>query len=297
MDRKAGDADQITRDYYDSLLVELRHLDAVKPDTTLELYGHTFATPVMMAALSHLKGKGGEGDGMVQMAQGAAARNAVNWAGMGDEAQLDAILATGAKTIKIVKPYADRERVYRKIAHAEKNSALAVGIDIDHAFGGSGDYDLVLGHPMRPVTTAELKDFVKATRLPFVIKGVLSVQDAVKCAEAGVQGIVVSHHHSILPYAVPPLLVLPEIVKAIGGRLPIFVDCSVARGMDVFKALALGATAVSAGRVVMGPLREEGAEGVSRVIDEMTRELAGAMARTCSPDIRHIDASLLHSLR
>lgn len=297
MDRKAGDADQITRDYFDSILVEMRHLDAVKPDTTLTLYGHTFSTPVMMAALSHLKGQGGEGDGMVQMAQGALARNAVNWSGMGEEAQLDAILATGAKTIKIIKPYADRDRVLRKIAHAERGGALAVGIDMDHAFSGKGSYDVVLGDEMRPVASAELKDFVAATRLPFVIKGVLSVQDAVKCVEAGVQGIVVSHHHGIMPYAVPPLLVLPAIAKAVAGRIPIFVDCGVVRGMDAFKALALGATAVCAGRVVMEPLRAEGPEGVSRVIDEITAELAGAMAHTASPDIRHIDASLLHPLR
>ena len=103
----------------------------------------------------------------------------------------------------------------------------------------------------------------------------------------------VSHHHGIMPFAVPPLLVLPEIVDAVGGKMDIFVDCGVSTGMDVFKALALGATAVSAGRIVMGPLAAEGPAGIVRVIESMTRELAGAMARTASPDIRGIDASLL----
>lgn len=68
---RAVSSDQITRAYFDSLLLEMRHIDAVEPNTTLTLYGETFATPVMMAALSHLKGQGNEGDGMVQMAEGA----------------------------------------------------------------------------------------------------------------------------------------------------------------------------------------------------------------------------------
>jgi isopentenyl diphosphate isomerase/L-lactate dehydrogenase-like FMN-dependent dehydrogenase len=63
--------------------------------------------------------------------------------------------------------------------------------------------------------------------------------------------------------------------------------------MDVFKALALGADAVSVGRGIMEPLREGGAEGVKRQIEKVTRELAGAMARTCSPDIRHIDPAVI----
>ena len=103
----------------------------------------------------------------------------------------------------------------------------------------------------------------------------------------------VSHHHGIMPYAVPPLMVLPEIVEAVGGRMPVFVDCGIMTGMDAFKALALGATAVSAGRIVMGPLEAEGSDGVKKIIGRMTAELAGAMARTCSADIRHIDSSLI----
>ena len=61
-------------------------------------------------------------------------------------------------------------------------------------------------------------------------------------------------------YAIPPLMILPKIVEVIGGRIPIFVDCGVESGMDVFKALALGADAVCVGRALMDPLKE-GAEG------------------------------------
>jgi len=286
-----GDANRITREYFDSLLVEMRHIDCVLPSTKLELYGETFSTPIMMAALSHLKGC--RENGMVEMAKASYALNAVMWAGMGDEEELDAIVATGARTIKIVKPYADEERVIRKIAHAERSGALAVGMDLDHSFNHRGEYDNVRGFPMVPRTLEDIRRYVRSTKLPFVIKGVLSVTDALKCLEAGVKGIVVSHHHGILPYATPPLMVLPEIVAAIGGKIPVFVDCGIMSGMDAFKAIALGATAVSAGRIVMEPLAAEGPDGIVNVVNVMTQELAAAMARTCSPDIGHVDASLI----
>ena len=290
---KALDTNLITRQYFDEILVEMRHMDGVTPDTTLELYGERFATPVMMAALSHLKGQGNQGDGMVEMAQGAVMANCVNWAGMGEIEQFDRIAATGARSIKIIKPYADESMVLSRMERAEAAGALAVGMDLDHSFNSRGEPDVVLGLPMRPRTMKEIEGYVKRTKLPFIIKGVLSVVDAQKCLDAGVQGIVVSHHHGILPSVVPPLMVLPEIAQVIGGRIPIFVDCGVMNGMDVFKCLALGATAVSVGRPVMGPIIEKGAEGAAQVIADVTTELKAAMARTCSPDIRHIDRSLL----
>lgn len=290
---KALDTNLITRQYFDEILVEMRHMDGVTPDTTLELYGERFATPVMMAALSHLKGQGNQGDGMVEMAQGAALANCVNWAGMGEIEQFDRIAATGARSIKIIKPYADESMVLSRMERAEAAGALAVGMDLDHSFNSKGVPDVVLGLPMRPRTMKEIEGYVKRTKLPFIIKGVLSAVDARKCLDAGVQGIVVSHHHGILPSVVPPLMVLPEIAQVIGGRIPIFVDCGVMNGMDVFKCLALGATAVSVGRPVMGPIIEKGAQGAAQVIEDVTTELKAAMARTCSPDIRHIDRSLL----
>ena len=283
----------ITRQYFDEILVEMRHMDGVTPDTTLELYGERFATPVMMAALSHLKGQGNQGDGMVEMAQGAALANCVNWAGMGEIEQFDRIAATGARSIKIIKPYADESMVISRMERAEAAGALAVGMDLDHSFNSKGEPDVVLGLPMRPRTMKEIEGYVKRTKLPFIIKGVLSAVYARKCLDAGVQGIVVTHHHGILPSVVPPLMVLPEIAQVVGGRIPIFVDCGVMNGMDVFKCLALGATAVSVGRPVMSPIIEKGAQGAAQVIEDVTTELKAAMARTCSPDIRHIDRSLL----
>ena len=288
---RPGDSNQITREYFDSLLVEMRHLDGALPETGLELFGEQFSTPVMTAALSHL-GNVRE-NGMVQMAEGARLAGAVSWAGMGDEKELEDITTTGARTIKIIKPYVDNDYILKRIAHAEKCGVMAVGMDIDHAFSGKGKYDVVLGMEMRPKSLEEMKEFVKATKLPFVVKGVLSVKDAEKCLEAGVKGIVVSHHHGIIDYAVPPLMILPEIVRVVQKQIPVFVDCGIESGSDVFKALALGADAVCVGRALMGSLQVNGAEGVQEKIASLTEELAGIMARTGASDLSQIDPSVI----
>lgn len=290
---KAIDTNRITREYFDEILVEMRHFDGVKPDLTLELYGKTFSTPVMMAALSHLKGQGGEGDGMVQMAAGAKLAGAVNWCGMGSCEQFAAIMAQDVPTIRIIKPYADEKLVLERIEQAEALGALAIGMDLDHSFNSKGEFDTVLGFPMRPRSTKEIEAYCKRTKLPFIIKGVLSRTDARKCLDAGVQGVVVSHHHGIMPSAVPPLMVLPEIAEVLGGKMPIFVDCGVSNGSDAFKALALGATAVSVGRPVMSGIQEGGAQGAADVIQAVSTELAAVMARTGTANVRSADRSLL----
>ena len=288
---RAGDANRITREYFDSILIEMRHIDSIIPDTKFKLYGETFSTPVMMAALSHLDKCHAEG--MAELARGAKAAGSVMWAGMGDYDELERITATGAKTVKIIKPYADNDEIFKKIEHSEKCGCIAVGIDVDHSFNGKGEYDVILGLKMTGKSLNEIKQFVKATKLPFIIKGVLSEQDAQKCVEAGVGGIVVSHHHGIMDFAVPPLMILPKIIKIIDGKMPVFVDCGIENGYDVFKAIALGAAAVSAGRVMMGPLSENGADGVAKTVRDITAQLAGAMARTCAHDITQINSSMV----
>jgi len=285
------DSNQITREYFDSLLIEMRHIDAVLPNTTFNLFGETFRTPITTAALSHLNKH--HLQGMAELARGAKIANAVMFAGMGDDEELSNITATGAKTIKIIKTYADNNRIYSQIAHAQKCGCLAVGMDFDHAYNGRGEYDVVLGDEMTGKTLDELKQFVKYTSLPFVVKGVLSVVDALKCMEAGVQGIVVSHHAGIMPCAIPPLMILPKIVEAVKGKMKIFVDCGIQSGYDAFKALALGADAVSVGRPLMNPLKDNGAEGVATVIKEYTAQLAGAMARTATSNVTNIDKTLI----
>ena len=287
-----ANSDKITWDFFDSLLIEPRYIDSDLPSTKLELYGRTFDTPVMTAALSHLGNTAK--NGMLIYAQAAAKANAVHWVGMGEDKELEEITATGAATIKIIKPHADNKEVFRKIEHAKKAGCFALGMDIDHAFNGNGGYDNVLGLPMKSKTTEELADFVKAAGdTPFIIKGVLSTKDAEKCLKAGCKGIQLSHHHGIMSYAVPPLMMLSEILQVTRGEIPVFIDCGIESGMDVYKCLALGATAVSVGRHLM-PLLKEGPDETAARIKEMTGELAATMARTGVRDLKHFDASVIH---
>jgi isopentenyl diphosphate isomerase/L-lactate dehydrogenase-like FMN-dependent dehydrogenase len=287
-----GDSTKITRAYFDSLLVELRTIDAVKASTEMKLFGETFSTPVMVTALSGLDRT--RPGGMVDTAKGAATAGAAMWTGIGSEAELEALIATGAKVVKIVKPYADADLIFKKIAHAEKSGVIAVGMDTDYVFGRRDNKGFAMEYPVSPKTREELKSFVKATKLPFILKGILSERDAGKALEVGAGGIVVSYHGgSLLDYAVPPLKVLPRILKVIDKKIPVFVDCGITRGMDAFKALALGATAVSVGRAVIAGLASDGAEGVRKVLEDITGELQWAMNLTGSFDVAHIDPTVI----
>jgi len=288
--RYTSDSDAITRDYLDSLLLETRYIDSDVPSTRMELFGHEFDTPIMTAALSHLHNPS---DGMAVYGKGAALSNAVHWVGMGEDAELESVVATGAKSIKIIKPHADNREVFRKMEHAVKVGCIAVGMDTDHAFNSTGGYDDVFGLPMRPKTAGELEEFVQAAGIPFIVKGVTSPRDAEKCAKAGCAGIVVSHHHGMIQYSVPPLMVLPDIISAVGDSMPVFVDCGIVSGMDAYKCLALGAKAVSVGRHLM-PLLKNGPEAVSARINEMTAELAAIMARTGVKSLDEMDPTVIH---
>ena len=125
MARKTLSSDVITRAYLDSLLLEVRHLDSVMPSTEFKLYGRTFKSPIMTAALSHLYEH--YPDGMTEMARGATAAGAVTWSGMGEDDELTNMIETGASVIKIIKPYADRDLVLHRIQHAAVSDALPGG--------------------------------------------------------------------------------------------------------------------------------------------------------------------------
>jgi len=289
-------AKEKTREYFDSLWLEQRLMDSAVPDTSVTLYGKRFATPIMTAALSHLgKFHPDMPDGMVEYARGAVLAGAVHWIGMGSDEEFARVTATGAQTIRIIKPYADEEEIFRQIRVAEEHGALAVGMDIDHMFDMKGNPDVCLDDVMAVKSSADLKRYIEATKLPFIIKGVLSMQDALRCAEIGAKGIVVSHHGGRLSAAVPPLYVLPDIAKAVGDRMPVFVDCGICSGMDAYKALALGATAVSVG-IHLIPYTKQGGEAVAARISEMTEEVRGVMAHTGVKDTKNFDATVVHRM-
>ena len=282
-----GDSVQIARMYMDSLLVESRIVGAVYPDTTFRFLGETFAMPVMTAALSHLD--------LVSMAEGAKQAGAPVSIGMGVNEEMGKVLATGAKVMKIIKPYADEKEIMSRLEFAEANGAAAVGMDVEHAVNvDDAENSIVVGRQMKQPTLVELEKYIRATRLPFFIKGVLSAQDALRCRDLGAAGLVLSHHNGLMRYAVPPVMILPEIRKAVGHDLILIADGGIESGFDAFKALARGADAVTVGKALMGPLKEKGAEGVRDTLKKIAGQLQAMMIRTGTKDLKHMDPSVIH---
>ncbi len=282
-----GDSVQIARMYMDSLLVESRIVGAVYPDTTFRFLGETFAMPVMTAALSHLD--------LVSMAEGAKMAGAPVSIGMGVNEEMGKVLATGAKVMKIIKPYADEKEIMSRLEYAEANGAAAVGMDVEHAVNvDDAENSIVVGRQMKLPTLAELEKYIRATKLPFFIKGALSAQDALRCRDLGAAGLVLSHHNGLMRYAVPPVMILPEIRKAVGHDLILIADGGIESGFDAFKALARGADAVTVGKALMGPLKEKGAEGVRDTLKKIAGQLQAMMIRTGTKDLKHMDPSVIH---
>jgi 4-hydroxymandelate oxidase len=165
---ETGSSIKITRQYMDSLTIEARTIDAVDASTKWTFLGETFATPVMTGALSGLGAICP--NPMVEMAKGAKAAGSAMWVGIGKGEELKAIIETGAKTIKIVKPYRDKDLIFTKLAEAEKYGAIAVGMDTIFVFGGKREDTLIRPDLMGPKTLADIREFVAATKLPFILK-------------------------------------------------------------------------------------------------------------------------------
>ncbi len=287
--QRAGDSIAISRRYLDSLLVEGRIVGAAHPSAAVSLFGRAFDTPVMTAALSHLK------PGMAAFAEGAKAANAACCVGMGDCAELRAVLDTGASVVKIIKPYANQEEIFSRLACAEEYGAMAVGMDVEHSVNVRDDRDSeVIGQRMKLPTLDELRSYIRATRLPFIVKGALSVRDALACRDLGAAGVILSHHNGLLRWATPPVMLLRDIREAVGPDFLVIADGGIEDGFDAFKALALGADFVSVGRALIPPLETGGPEAMAARIREMTDEIKAMMVRTGSPDVRQIDPSVIH---
>ena len=292
---RLSDPNIITGRYMDSLLIEERLIGSVAAETETELFGERFSSPVMTPAFSHLpKYAGRELTGLEEYSAAAKELGILNFCGMMENDMFERIAASGAKTVRIVKPYADNGKVRDQLRFAEEAGAFGVGMDIDHIFGAEG-YDVCVGELMAAQTQDMLASYVQSTRLPFFVKGVLSVRDAVKCAEIGAKAIIVSHHHGRMPYAVPPMMILPDIKKALADTdVKIIVDCGIATGSDVFKALALGADAAAVGRSMLPSLEQGGVQGVKDFISGVAKELAYVMSFTGFKTVSEIDSSVLH---
>ena len=124
---RVSDANEITARYIDSILIEERLIDSVVADTTTSLLGEKFFSPVMTPAFSHLGNYDGRKlTGLEEYSVSAKENNILNFVGMMENDQFKKILDTGAKTVRIVKPYADNQKIRDQFKFAEDNGAFAI---------------------------------------------------------------------------------------------------------------------------------------------------------------------------
>jgi len=159
---------------------------------------------------------------------------------------------------------------------------------------GSGLGAFLQGLRDGSLTWSDVDWLASITKMPIIVKGLVRSDDARLALDHGVAGIVVSNHGGRqLDTAIAPIRALPEVVSAVGGRLPVLVDGGVRRGTDVIKCLALGADAVMLGRPVLWGLAVAGQEGVKRVLDLLIAELDLAMALCGVSNVRDVSRDLV----
>ena len=156
--------------------------------------------------------------------------------------------------------------------------------------------DAPKSRPFPTPTWETLQRLREASKLPVVVKGVLTAEDTELAVKNGLSGVVVSNHGARqLDQVGSTIEALPECVKAAGGKIPVLVDGGFRRGTDVFKALALGATAVGVGRPYLWGLAAFGQSGVVRVMDILRAELAVDMGMAGTGKISEINRSFVRT--
>ena len=286
---KAMNSNTLSDAYRDAITIAYQYIGSCVPTIAFDFCRKRFETPIMAGPIG-FPAEGKAESGVLGYARSVREAGSVYWATFHDPEEWKKILAEGIPAIRVIKPLADMDKLLREIRYDTEHGAIGYAMDIDHgltAYGGMDGQE----EPFAPKSVEDLKRLNEASPLPFFLKGVPSVHDALLAAEAGVAGIVVSGHNNRFPCAVPPLKILPEIRRAVGERLTILVDGGMNTGYDVFKALALGADGVLSARTLAAAFVSEGEEGLTYKLLEMTAELKGAMANTGSYDLAHINAA------
>lgn len=193
--------------------------------------------------------------------------------------------------IPFIKPW-ENQVVIDKIKLAEKVGVFAVGMDID----ACGLITLALhGKPVMPKELEEIKQIIDSTNLPFIIKGIMSVEEAKMAVKLGASAIVVSNHGGRVLDSMPGVAeVLPEIAKAVKGKITILADGGVRTGVDVLKFIAMGADAVLIGRPFVWASFGGGVKGVKEYLEKIKGELKSAMILTGCTDIDSINENILY---
>jgi len=145
-----------------------------------------------------------------------------------------------------------------------------------------------------PKSVAQLRELVKAFKMPVVVKGIMTLDDAMRCMDAGVAGIAVSNHGGRRQdHTAGTAEVLAAVASKLKGKIPILTDGCVASGTDVLKYLALGADLVMVGRHILRAAYGGGADGVALFMNRMRAELQSAMVLTGVPSVAKIDSRII----
>lgn len=201
-----------------------------------------------------------------------------------------AIKAVDGIGIPTVKPW-NLETVREKMALAKECGAFAVAMDVDAA---GLPFLKNMTPPAGRKSVAELHDIVEATPVPFIVKGVMTVRGALKAEAAGADAIVVSNHGGrVLDQCPATAEVLEEIANAVKGKMKIFVDGGIRSGVDVFKAIALGADGVIIARPFVTAVYGGGEEGVQTYIEKIGAELADTMSMCGANSIEEITKDMI----
>ena len=253
-------------------------------DTRFTLFGQTYDLPVFAGPVGAVKLHYGEkftdqeyNDILVPA---CAKAGIAAFTGDGTDpgvfaAAARAIGANGGKGIPTVKPW-DRDTLFSKLDAAKASGAQMFAMDIDAA---GLPFLKGLNPPAGSKTVRELREVIEYAKVPFIIKGIMTVKGAKKALEAGAAGIVVSNHGGRVQDGVPATAeVLPPIVEAVKGQMTIFVDGGLRSGVDICKALALGADACILARPYVTAVYGGGEEGVQVLTQKLKGELEDTMA-------------------
>ena len=274
--------------------------DVTAPDTGIDLFGRRFDLPVLAAPIGgvsfNMGGKITEDEYIRSVLGGCADKGILGCVGDGvpgfiHEAGYAAIRDLNGQGIPFIKPWEDTE-LFDKMQKAEETGAAVMGMDIDAA----GLVTLkLMGRPVTPKPPEKLRRIIEKTAMKFILKGIMTPEEARLAVDVGADAIVVSNHGGrVLDHTPGVAEVLPSVADAVKGRIIVIADGGVRTGGDVLKMLALGADAVMIGRpfsvAAVGGLRE----GVSQYIDQVRSELVSAMILTGTPSVASVDRTILH---
>ena len=295
--------------------------DVSSINTGTELFGQKMNFPILVAPTSQQGPLHPEGE--MGMHKGAAAANTTMIVSSAASNPIDRIAAASAGPLWFQLYRLDTiEDTLERVGRAEAAGCRAIAFTVDGPFGpyrervihdrhlsSTGDADASLGQRSRARDGSRLNyglgkgqafdwklvDTIKAAaKVPFLLKGLQTAEDAALALQHGVDGIVVSNHGGRrVGHCTSTLEALPEIVDVVKGRIPVLIDSGFRRGSDILKALAMGAKAVCLGRAPRWGLAGYGPAGVERVLAIVQSELVLAMAATGRSSIDSIDRSLV----